>query len=172
MGMDVYGKAPTSEKGSYFRNNVWWWRPLWDYCLENHPSITEGVENGHYNDGDGLDADGAAELGRRLLEDISSGFAEKWQTGYREYIASLPRVTCTHCEGTGIRTDNVGVEMGFHTQELEPELAILTGRTHGWCNGCRGEGTKEPWGAQYPFSVENLREFAEFLVASGGFEIW
>ena len=34
MGMDVYGIAPTSERGEYFRNNVWWWRPLWDYCCE------------------------------------------------------------------------------------------------------------------------------------------
>ena len=21
-------------KGIYFRNNCWWWRPLWDYCLK------------------------------------------------------------------------------------------------------------------------------------------
>jgi hypothetical protein len=28
MGMDVYGKEPKSDKGEYFRNNVWWWRPL------------------------------------------------------------------------------------------------------------------------------------------------
>lgn len=26
MGMDVYGKEPTSETGKYFRNNVWWWQ--------------------------------------------------------------------------------------------------------------------------------------------------
>ena len=40
MGMDVYGKNQTSEKGSYFRNNVWWWRPLWNYCEELHGDIT------------------------------------------------------------------------------------------------------------------------------------
>ena len=33
MGMDVFGKNPTDEKGAYFRNNVWFWHPLWDYCL-------------------------------------------------------------------------------------------------------------------------------------------
>ena len=27
MGMDVYGLEPRKEKGEYFRNNVWWWRP-------------------------------------------------------------------------------------------------------------------------------------------------
>jgi hypothetical protein len=34
MGMDVYGKAPTVEEGKYFRNNLWWWRPLWTYVEE------------------------------------------------------------------------------------------------------------------------------------------
>ena len=31
MGMDVYGERPRTNKGEYFRNNVWWWRPLWNY---------------------------------------------------------------------------------------------------------------------------------------------
>jgi hypothetical protein len=34
MGFDVYGKSARSEKGEYFRNNVWWWRPLAEYVLE------------------------------------------------------------------------------------------------------------------------------------------
>jgi tRNA(Phe) wybutosine-synthesizing methylase Tyw3 len=28
MGFDLYGRAPTSDAGKYFRNNIWWWRPL------------------------------------------------------------------------------------------------------------------------------------------------
>ena len=28
MGFDIYGVAAKSERGEYFRNNVWWWRPL------------------------------------------------------------------------------------------------------------------------------------------------
>lgn len=28
MGMDLYGKKPLNPVGEYFRNNVWWWRPL------------------------------------------------------------------------------------------------------------------------------------------------
>ena len=34
MGMDVFGLAPKEEKGEYFRNNVWWWRPLWDFVAQ------------------------------------------------------------------------------------------------------------------------------------------
>jgi len=73
MGMDVYGKNQESEKGAYFRNNVWWWRPLWNYCEELHGDITHKVESGYSNDGDGLDAENALALGQRLLNDLATG---------------------------------------------------------------------------------------------------
>ena len=171
MGMDVYGKNPTTDKGSYFRNNVWWWHPLWNYCENRHPDLCDKVECGHTNDGDGLDADDARELGERLLADIALGVTEDYEREYREYLASLDRKDCSYCDGTGIRTDEVGVANGMPTQELETEMAILVGRTHGSCNACRGEGKQEDWATNYPFSVENVREFAEFLLDCGGFEI-
>ena len=106
MGMDVYGKNQESEKGSYFRNNVWWWRPLWNYCEELHGDITRKVDSGYSNDGDGLDAD-----------------------------------------------------------------AIILGRTHGDCNACHGHGKVQHFATNYPFAVDNVREFAEFLIECDGFEI-
>ena len=33
MGFDIYGLQPENEKGKYFRNNVWGWKPLADYVL-------------------------------------------------------------------------------------------------------------------------------------------
>ena len=54
MGMDVYGKNPTSENGKYFRNNVWWWRPLAEYCKQIAPEITSKIKYLQSNDGDGL----------------------------------------------------------------------------------------------------------------------
>lgn len=171
MGMDVMGKHPEDEKGEYFRNNVWWWHPLWDYCLEVHGDIAGKVENGHYNDGDGLDAYDASVLGDRLLTDIATGVTAEYEKRYNEEMANLPRHTCHLCEGTGIRTDKVGQEMGMPTKELAPEIAIIVGRTHGFCNSCLGEGMVNDWRSSYPFSVDNVREFAEFLLDCGGFRI-
>jgi hypothetical protein len=28
MGFDIYGRKPSSDAGKYFRNTIWWWRPL------------------------------------------------------------------------------------------------------------------------------------------------
>jgi hypothetical protein len=170
MGMDVYGKNPTSEKGSYFRNNVWWWRPLWNYCVEVAPELCGDV-SGHTNDGEGLDEAGAIALSEILFQELWDGKTAQYEKDYNAELATKPRRDCDLCETTGIRTDSIGIEMGQHNKELSPEVQILTGRTHGWCNGCDGVGTQEAWDLSYPFSVENVEEFARFLESCGGFSI-
>lgn len=170
MGMDVYGANPVSEKGSYFRNNVWWWRPLWDYCLAVAPLLCDDV-SGHTNDGDGLGASDAKALADLLSEEIKTGRCAEYEKRYNEWRGSQPRVKCELCDETGIRSDAVGIEHGMPDRELEPEVQILTGRTHGYCNGCAGVGTRESWNTQYPFTVENVQEFVDFLYDSGGFSI-
>lgn len=171
MGMDVYGLNPKNEKGEYFRNNVWWWRPLADYICETHPHIAEKCEHWHSNDGDGLDEDNSIALALALLDDIKEGKVEAYERSYNLWRASLPREACNLCDCTGIRNDKVGEDMGMPTKELSPEVQILTGRTHGWCNACQGVGTTESWLSSYPFSSENVAEFAEFLRNCGGFQI-
>lgn len=171
MGMDVFGKNPKSEKGEYFRNNVWWWRPLAIYCEDVHPDLTAACEYWHSNDGDGLDEADAEALGHALLADIASGVTAEWSNDYYRRLSELPRRDCELCGTTGIRRDEVGQEMGMPDKALSTEVAILTGREFGWCNACDGVGTMESWEANYPFSVENVQEFAEFLLECGGFQI-
>ena len=171
MGMDVYGNKPKAEEGEYFRNNVWWWRPLWNYCLEVHGDIAGKVKDGHSNSGDGLGSRDSTKLGKLLLADIESGFTAGYEQNYRNELAQLPTEPCTYCGATGIRNDEVGVNMGMPGRELETSHAILLGRTHGWCNACDGEGKTLHWLTNYPFEIENIKRFAEFLVNCGGFKI-
>lgn len=171
MGMDVIGTGPTTETGEYFRNNVWWWHPLWNYCCEVAPDLCATVK-GHYNDGEGLDADGAQDLAARLQTEINSGRTAAHEAAHNAYRAALPRHDCEFCDGTGVRTDEVGVKWGMPTKALTPDIAAIVGRTHGWCNSCQGEGRRDDDMTSYPFSVDNVREFALFLADSGGFQIW
>jgi hypothetical protein len=173
MGMDVYGQNPTSETGEYFRNNVWWWRPLWNYCCAVGADVIsdEVADMGHLNDGVGLDTEGAMTLANILQAELESGRTTEYECKHREYLASIPRETCEWCAGTGVRTDEVGIEAGMPERVLDEPEAILTGRTHGYCNGCRGVGTRESMSAHYPFTTENVRGFVEFLRNCGGFAI-
>lgn len=171
MGMDVYGKGATSEKGEYFRNSVWGWRPLWNYCVELAPELCRDID-GDSNGGDGMDAEGAEDLAAILYNELASGRTAEYEKKYKAEIAALPRSVCDYCAGTGIRSDEVGQNMAMPTAVLSPAIQIITGRTHGWCNGCAGEGQVDHFASNYPFDEANVREFAEFLSDCGGFNIW
>lgn len=82
MGFDVFGKA-TEDNGErmYFRNNVWYWRPLWAYCHIVAPDIVDEdtLKRGMYNDGHGLDGPRAKELAQRLRTSLKDGtFTKQW----------------------------------------------------------------------------------------------
>lgn len=171
MGMDVYGKKPTNETGEYFRRNVWGWHPLWGYCEDVHPELVESVRHGHSNDGDGLDAEDSERLSVALLADLADGTVDNYIVERRKHLASLERPECKYCEGTGIRSDEIGIQHGQPEKELSLEESIFLGRTHGYCNGCNGEGKTDAWETHYYLERDDIQEFAEFLADCGGFEI-
>lgn len=158
MGFDVYGKNPKNKKGEYFRNNVWWWHPLWDYCLNVHPEIAEKVEHGHSNDGDGLNSSDAYKLGILLRQDYHSGLAKEYEQRYMKALDQLPVRDCEVCKTTGVL--NVVYSVSGTTQEQSQV-----------CGNCGGTGKAKDFNTNYPFSAENVKEFAEFCINSGGFSI-
>lgn len=158
MGMDVRGKKPTSEVGRYFRNSVWWWHPLWEYCEVVAGDLTRKVQYGHSNDGDGLGASDSAALAKALKESIASGRCERYFLALTAVLDALPREQCKICCGTGKRDDDLGREC----RRADPGYT---------CNGCDGKGTTEPHASLYRTEVDNVREFADFLADCGGFEI-
>lgn len=175
MGMDVYGKEPKNEKGEYFRNNLWWWRPLWDLCCVVGMSeglMTEEVaDGGHFNDGAGLDDENSVKLAEAIQEMIDSGAIKAAEEKFNDMRATTKLQDCDICGATGIRTDELGMEQGFHDKALDPEIAKQVGRDFGYCNACKGLGKREPIASWYGFSEENVRNFVEFLRNCGGFEV-
>ena len=89
MGMDVYGVKPKTSKGEYFRNNVWWWHPLWTYCCYTCPELANKVESGHDNSGDGLDAVDSRRLGFIIQESITTGAAQEYVDLYNKDITHM-----------------------------------------------------------------------------------
>jgi hypothetical protein len=87
MGMGLCGLNPapqSGETGRYFRNNIWWWHPLADYCMEVAPDIAEKCSFWHSNDGDGLNAEDSVELARRLKSAVDRGNARAYAKRCKE----------------------------------------------------------------------------------------
>jgi hypothetical protein len=171
MGMDVFGQDPTSEAGEYFRANVWGWVPLWSMCDDKFRTVASKVEYGYTNDGDGLGAEDAKALSRMINSSLENGVVQDWINQDNTAKDNLPNITCHCCDGAGIRSDERGINAGYPTKELDPDIAKIVGRTHGSCNACDGLGEKEPREASYRLHIEKVEEFAEFLADCGGFQI-
>ena len=150
MGMDVYGVAPTSEVGEYFRNNVWSWRPLWDFVGEACDLTLEMKRSGHFNDGLQIDELTARRIAKTLFSLLQDGTVATYQRKRDALLEALPDEVCRHCNGTGVRDDSY---------------------VQGECNGCNGTGKVRPFETWYSFSAENVADFARFCYVSGGFEI-
>lgn len=172
MGMDVYGKKPTTEAGQYFRNNCWWWRPLAQYACSVAPEITAKCKYWQSNDGDGLGDEDSKRLADVLQDEIDSGRCEAYALNYDLTLRAEPDQTCSLCNGSGVRTDVVGVEMKMPERVVSVDAGHHRAGQTGYCNGCNGKGSRRPDSNSYPFSVENVQEFIEFLRGCGGFEIW
>jgi hypothetical protein len=171
MGMDVYGIAPITPTGAYFRRNVWAWHPLWLYCEDSHPEIANAVQHAHTNDGDGLDADASRRLAAELFADVDSGAAAEYIAARALVLSAIPDRECSLCSGSGVRTDTVGYELLMPDKELNADQVVKLGRLYGWCNGCYGEGTVMAYERAYTLDINDINEFAVFLNTCGGFEI-
>lgn len=151
MGFDISGLKASSKRGEYFRNNVWWWRPLADYVLDNVALPAEETENWGTNDGQEVSEESAIKIADTLDELIKSGKTAEYAKKYKAELDSMPLQECTFCKGTGKRNDE---------------------HVKGECNACSGEGKVKPFSTNYPFNVENVQDFADFCRDSGGFQIY
>ena len=149
---EAHEKWSEENPGDYFRANVWWWRPLWDYVCHVCDDIRneEDMEKGTYNDGHEIDNEKAMEIADRLKTLHKNGDILKHQIEREAYLEGLDKEKCTVCNGTGQRNDEY---------------------VKGDCNGCNGEGKRDNFAKQYPFDVDITLQFANFCEQSGGFSI-
>jgi len=154
MGFDVFGKEPVNETGTYFRNNIWCWRPLWNYVFANLKAISEeDYFKGSHNDGHEINKEKAQRIAASLKQKIESGELEEYIEAYTKYLDELPEEPCDYCDSLGLR-------------ELPDSNDLVQ------CNGCGGSGKVKSFETYYPMYVENMKNFADFCQDSGGFKIY
>ena len=138
--------------GYYFRNNVWWWRPLWMYVADVCSDVLseEEVEAGHSNSGYLYTEEQAEKIAQLLQRELILGNTLEYQKEYQDELDNLEQVDCNLCNTTGVRNDDY---------------------VQGQCNGCAGTGKTDSFAKSYPFDAENVQEFQRFVQASGGFRV-
>ena len=156
-------KHEEDNPGIYFRNNVWWWRPLWNYVCNLCDDILtpKDMAKGGFNDGATISKNKAKQIATRIFMENKSGNLDKYAQQYKADIEALQKIDCTICDGIGMRTPPL-LDMEGNTTDQD---------TLQKCNGCGGTGKRESWDASYPFSVDNALKFAKFAKESGGFRI-
>jgi len=73
--LEAYEKAVP---GHYFRNNVWWWRPLWQCIGSSCDDILseDDITGGYYNDGYKISKEQAVGIAERMKSLIDNGTIE------------------------------------------------------------------------------------------------
>jgi len=70
--------------GTYFRNNVWWWRPLWMYVTDLCSDILteKDITSGTFNDGHFISKLKSKKIAKRIREAERSGNLDLYCTSY------------------------------------------------------------------------------------------
>ena len=173
--------------GAYFRNNVWWWRPLWELVCSVSDDILseEDIERGFSNDGHCITSDKAIDVGNRLFKLLDNSSIDKLIKVREDFLKELPMEECHCCDGVGVRKGWQGwkskKEWLKHHKSLEPikdstlpaneNVSYEQAHSSKGCNACHGKGEVDHFLKSYHLNKKNVRDFAMFCLKSGGFTI-
>ena len=152
--------------GAYFRNNVWWWRPLWSFVCENCEDILteKDMNNGCYNDAHIISRRKAEAIAVRLEEVIESEETKMWIKEHEDNLQQAKRNN-KQVEAelkelkklVEVETGNPDIYPAIYPDKFKKKYDEVYGR--------------RDWASSYPFSKDNVINFIKFARQSGGFSI-
>ena len=167
---DLENKYQEANVGVYFRANVWCWRPIWDYVYDTTDVLTDKDHKlGHENSFHKITEEKAVRIGKELLENINDAVAKQ-----REYEKdSKPRRKFNEL------CDKAAKCLYEEVVDKKDGLITCPGdmKIHDPANYKRWETLSHFGGGlqfgetSYPFNANYIKEFANFCLNSGGFEI-
>ena len=88
---DSVEKFERENPGYYFRANIWWWRPLWQYVVEVTDDVLteEDIVRGMYNEGYEYPPEKTDALVTKLGKAIEDNHHHQWDRDYKKAIAEL-----------------------------------------------------------------------------------
>ena len=159
--MDKY----ESQSGTYFRNNVWWWRPLADYVIRFTKVVSDkDAESWHFNDNHEVNDQDAKMIAQQLEHLISTGHTKKYAKEFELLRKKAEK-----------KNEVVEKELQAFSESVKKKY-----NQPGWAPIDFPKKEKQQWDrilqkrnsmGNYPFNLENVKEFAIFCKFSGGFTI-
>ena len=167
---DLENKYQEANVGVYFRANVWCWRPIWNYVYDTTDVLTdEDHRLGHENSCHKITEEKAVRIGKELLANIKDAEAKE-----ANYIKdSKPRRKFNElCDKAAecLYEEVVDKKDGLITRPGDMKIHDPPNYKRWQTLSHFGDGLQ--FGeTSYPFSAANVKEFANFCLNSGGFEI-
>ena len=157
-------KFEEENKGYYFRNNVWWWRPLAQYVIKHTKVITDEkkIQGFSYNDGVEINEEEAVQIAKQLKHLIKTGHTKKYE---EDYMLAYQKAEL-HNKKVQKELDNFQKAMDKKHGDIAP--AKYPKKDYVKWNAIY---SKRDENGTYPFAERNVKEFAEFAEQSGGFTI-
>ena len=151
--------------GVYFRNNVWWWRPLANLIIENCDWLTqEQKERLHDNSGFEFSQDEALTIADTLQKKVDDGTAQareeenkKERKVAEEWNAGLQKQQDALGEEAKKETGNKNIVPRDYPAHIYKRWDDLQ--------------KQQDWKSSYPFKEANVKEFICFLRECGGFQV-
>ena len=158
MGMDVIGSNPTTEKGSYFRANVWSWRPI--HALI---AIADARNGGRLV---------PEETMRLMCSNDGAGLkSHKTCNALADALERLLEKPCLITEHGLEILDEEGERVITFPRDSSPMMCDKEGRFWRPEDVKAGKVRQEDLRSPYQTSFDHVREFIAFLRSCGGFEV-
>ena len=147
-------------KGVYFRNNWWYWRPMWDFVNEKCNDLIdeELYDKGHGNDGE-VDQELAIDISKRILSKEVLDEAKRKQEEYDKDAKPKQEFNELLSKAGHLYFDEI-IKPMYPDKIVPADLEKLD------------KDAYKKWEAlmfdlqyretSYPFSWENVKEFGEF----------
>ena len=162
MGFDLAGQNKETGE-TYFRQNVWGWRPIWSFVTKFCDDIldAEEIKRGNYNDFVKIDGAKSIMLATRLQALIDDGTVKECTDVYETNRNKEVKAEEILMKALDQWTKDQGASCGNDLKDENHEL---------W--NVMYHKIKFNSDASYPMSVENIQEFADYCKESDqGFKI-
>ena len=159
-------KFEEENPGVYFRNNVWWWRPLAELIHDKCGDLLSEQQRKslQYNDGTAYTKEQAIKIANRLSDLIKNGYVDDLEKSIKDNA----KIASKHNEGIQKKLEDIRkeVERIRPDENLAPKDYPFPYNKH-W----QEINAQRSWDDSYPFNKENVKEFINFARHSGGFQI-